>query len=224
MRGCKRKNPYVALTSKGAVGSINVCLEDCNRAREFLRGDEAFANHQAFSRRWPGMALGKSITREGTGHLEQDVEREFWGPVQRDVNTAIGVTLQATGEKAQDGKAQVKGGINSSKRSDSKKAKPVGWARKLTKTTSEHRARYKRHWLSRLLLSVAAGLWLVIPMIVMSIDPSLHKSLIVASVAVLGFSIVASLSTYLEERDPVSVTAAYAAVMTVFVGTSLTNG
>lgn len=60
-------------------------------------------------------------------------------------------------------------------------------------------------------------------MVIMSLDPSVNKSLIVSSVAILLFAMAGGLATFAIDFEPVSVTAGYAAVLMVFVGTSLTD-
>ena len=57
-------------------------------------------------------------------------------------------------------------------------------------------------------------------MILMVLHPSLTKSLIVVSVAVVLFALVVGLVFETDNKDTITATATYAAVLVVFVGTS----
>lgn len=72
----------------------------------------------------------------------------------------------------------------------------------------------------RLIVSVAGGLFLVLPVIVMSLQPSLVKSLITVSAAVLLFAFGLSFGVRVSNVETLVSTATYAAVLVVFVGTS----
>lgn len=88
--------------------------------------------------------------------------------------------------------------------------------------TRYREAKFVRHWRTKLLLSTAAALWLIVPMIIMSIHADIAKSLSVCSVAILSFGCFAVGGTFSDGKlELVSVKAAYAVVITVFVGTSL---
>jgi len=76
--------------------------------------------------------------------------------------------------------------------------------------------------LARFLLAFIGGASLVVPMLVMSIHRSKTKSLVTVSIAVLLFSFVLSMALKLRNNDVLAATAAYAAVLVVFVGTSTT--
>ena len=57
-------------------------------------------------------------------------------------------------------------------------------------------------------------------MLIMSFHASKTKSLVTVSLAVLLFSFVLSIALKLQNNDVLAATAAYAAVLVVFVGTS----
>ena len=78
-------------------------------------------------------------------------------------------------------------------------------------------------YLARLAMAVLGGVSLVAPMLVMVLHPSLVTSLVTSCVFVFAFSVV--VSSFLEKPfDVLSATAAYAAVLVVFVGTSIGGG
>jgi hypothetical protein len=70
------------------------------------------------------------------------------------------------------------------------------------------------------LIGIFSGASLIGPMIIMSLDKSLNKSLITTSVAVTLFAAFISLVIKAKKTDIISATAAYAAVLVVFVGVS----
>ncbi|KAF2235907.1 hypothetical protein EV356DRAFT_89409 [Viridothelium virens] len=71
----------------------------------------------------------------------------------------------------------------------------------------------------RLLVATLGGLSLVVPMLVMSIHPSQTKSLVTTSAFVIFFGIgMATFVPQAEYKDLLGSTAAYAAVLVVFVG------
>jgi hypothetical protein len=72
----------------------------------------------------------------------------------------------------------------------------------------------------RVIIAIGGGATLLVPMIVMSLDPSLTKSLITVSVAVVLFAILLSQLFAAAYSDILTVTTAYAAVLVVFVGGS----
>ncbi|KAK0512871.1 hypothetical protein JMJ35_004888 [Cladonia borealis] len=74
--------------------------------------------------------------------------------------------------------------------------------------------------LARFIVAITGGLSLVVPMLVMRLDEHLKKSLITVSVAVLLFSALTSLMFKASNVETLAATAAYAAVLVVFVGTS----
>jgi hypothetical protein len=74
--------------------------------------------------------------------------------------------------------------------------------------------------LARFILAVIGGASLIVPMIIMTLHPSQAKSLITTSVAVIFFSFFMSVGIKSTNQDTLGATAAYAAVLVVFVGTS----
>lgn len=74
--------------------------------------------------------------------------------------------------------------------------------------------------LARFVVALVGGLSLVVPMIIMSLDQNSSKSLITASVAVVLFAGVVSIVFNASNAETLGITAAYAAVLVVFVGTS----
>lgn len=78
---------------------------------------------------------------------------------------------------------------------------------------------------TRLLIAVSAGLALVVPMLVMTLHPSRVTSLVTTSVFVVGVAVVlAWVMDDAQNKDIVGATAAYAAVLVVFVGTGSGGG
>lgn len=65
------------------------------------------------------------------------------------------------------------------------------------------------------------GTFLVVPMLIMAIDPSQTKSLATASVSVIVFALILSFAIRLSNVETLVSTATYAAVLVVFVGTSV---
>ena len=74
--------------------------------------------------------------------------------------------------------------------------------------------------IAQFLLALVGGASLIVPMLIMSFHASKKKSLITVSVATFVFSFVLSMSLRLQNNDVLAATAAYAAVLVVFVGTS----
>jgi hypothetical protein len=70
----------------------------------------------------------------------------------------------------------------------------------------------------RAIIAIGGGATLLVPMIVMSIHPSLTKSLITVSAAVVLFAILLSQLFAAAYSDILTITTAYAAVLVVFVG------
>jgi len=73
---------------------------------------------------------------------------------------------------------------------------------------------------ARFVIALASGASLIVPMVIMSIDKSLRKSLITTSVAVLLFAAFISFVIKVKNSDIITATAAYAAVLVVFVAVS----
>ena len=77
----------------------------------------------------------------------------------------------------------------------------------------------------RILVALSGGLSLVIPMLIMSIEPNLTKSLVTTSAFVIAFGVgMATFVPQSEYKDLLASTAAYAAVLVVFVGVNGVNG
>ena len=74
--------------------------------------------------------------------------------------------------------------------------------------------------LARFIVAITGGLSLVIPMLVMRLGETLPKSLTTVSVAVVLFAALTSLMFKASNVETLGATAAYAAVLVVFVGTS----
>lgn len=73
----------------------------------------------------------------------------------------------------------------------------------------------------RFLMATVGGLALIVPVLVMSFFPGRNVSLVTTSVAMLLFAAGITLMTKLAPDQVLGATAAYAAVLVVFVGTSL---
>jgi VIT1/CCC1 family predicted Fe2+/Mn2+ transporter len=92
--------------------------------------------------------------------------------------------------------------------------------RELAKEGKLDRERRKAY-LSRLSMAYFGGLALVVPMLIMALHKELVVSLVTTSVATAIFAIVIALwSTYASGKDVLASTAAYTAVLVVFVGAS----
>jgi hypothetical protein len=74
------------------------------------------------------------------------------------------------------------------------------------------------------LVGTVAGASLVVPMVIMVFSPSLTKSLVTVSVAVVLFSLALGFTFHPPNDVIVTATATYAAVLVVFVGTSTSSG
>ena len=93
--------------------------------------------------------------------------------------------------------------------------------------TAKHEVRRKRRrdFLSRVGMALFGGTALVVPMLIMTLHPTELKSLLTTSIFV--FTVAIGLAWYMDEtkaKDIMAATAAYAAVLVVFVGASGTNG
>ncbi|PMD18370.1 hypothetical protein NA56DRAFT_751653 [Hyaloscypha hepaticicola] len=82
------------------------------------------------------------------------------------------------------------------------------------------KAKYKkRRLLNRMAMSTFSGLTLILPMLIMVMDPRKITTLVVTSVFTLGIGLILALwMTDAENKDMIGATAAYAAVLVVFVG------
>lgn len=70
-------------------------------------------------------------------------------------------------------------------------------------------------------MAVAGGIALIIPVIIMTVYEGRVQSLVTTSVATFLFAIFVTWYSNANEKDIIAATAAYAAVLVVFVGTSL---
>ncbi|KAM0256155.1 hypothetical protein ACHAQJ_005132 [Trichoderma viride] len=78
--------------------------------------------------------------------------------------------------------------------------------------------------LVRFIMAFTGGIFLVVPMIIMTLNSSQTKSLVTVSVAVVIFSLVLSFVVRVSNVETLVSTATYAAVLVVFVGTSSSDG
>jgi hypothetical protein len=83
------------------------------------------------------------------------------------------------------------------------------------------KANESRYLLLRFSMASAGGLFLIIPMLVMANIPGKTSSLVTTCVAMLLFAFAITFGTDLKADQVLAATAAYAAVLVVFVGTSL---
>jgi len=74
--------------------------------------------------------------------------------------------------------------------------------------------------LARFIIAVGGGASLIVPMLIMSFNASRTKSLVTVAVAVMLFALSLSLGFLADNKDILTATATYAAVLVVFVGTS----
>jgi hypothetical protein len=77
--------------------------------------------------------------------------------------------------------------------------------------------------LSRLIVALVGGAFLIAPMLIMAINPNQTKSLVTASLGTLLFSCAISLGLSSSNNETMVSTATYAAVLVVFVGITTTN-
>jgi VIT1/CCC1 family predicted Fe2+/Mn2+ transporter len=80
-------------------------------------------------------------------------------------------------------------------------------------------AHRKRRLLNRMAMSAFGGLTLILPMLIMVLDPRKVTTVVVTSVFTLGIGLI--LAVWMkdaESKDMIAATAAYAAVLVVFVG------
>lgn len=83
----------------------------------------------------------------------------------------------------------------------------------------------KEKFLGRLSMALFGGLALVSPMLIMTLHPGKVTSLVTTSVFVVAVAVtLAAFMTDAQGKDIIGATAAYAAVLVVFVGTSFTPG
>jgi uncharacterized RDD family membrane protein YckC len=72
--------------------------------------------------------------------------------------------------------------------------------------------------LARIIIAITGGLFLLVPMILMTFITSPHYRLIIVSVAVLWFSISLGIVSHATNQELLGATAAYTAVLVVYVG------
>lgn len=77
--------------------------------------------------------------------------------------------------------------------------------------------------LARFIVALVGGSFLIVPMVIMTLNPSQTKSLVTVSLAVLLFVLVLSFVVRVSNVETLVATATYAAVLVVFVGTSSVN-
>jgi hypothetical protein len=85
------------------------------------------------------------------------------------------------------------------------------------------KANKSKHLLLRFSMASAGGLSLIVPVLVMANIPGRTSSLVTTCIAMLIFAIGVTFGTDLKADQVLGATAAYAAVLVVFVGTSLAN-
>ena len=76
----------------------------------------------------------------------------------------------------------------------------------------------------RFSVAITGGTFLVVPMLIMAIQPSQTKSLATVSASVIIFALILSFAIRLSNVETLVSTAIYAAVLVVFVGTSVGGG
>lgn len=74
--------------------------------------------------------------------------------------------------------------------------------------------------IARFLVGIVGGAWLIVPLLIMAFHSSLTKTMVTVCIAVVLFALAVSLLFKLDNKDTVTATATYAAVLVVFVGTS----
>jgi hypothetical protein len=85
------------------------------------------------------------------------------------------------------------------------------------------KAAYKRKRLLRFSMAALGGLLLMVPVVVMATVPGLVSSLVTTCIATLVFAFLVAWRTELGPNEVLATTAAYAAVLVVFVGTSISR-
>jgi VIT1/CCC1 family predicted Fe2+/Mn2+ transporter len=86
-----------------------------------------------------------------------------------------------------------------------------------------NRVAFQKQRLARFAMAALGGLLLVVPMLIMANVQGKASSLITTCIALLVFSALVTLFTELGPHEILATTAAYAAVLVVFVGTSLAS-
>ena len=94
--------------------------------------------------------------------------------------------------------------------------------RELDQRNREKRSQ-KQAFIQRIIMAIFGGAALIDPMLIMTLHPSLNTSLITVSVATFLFAMVLALvASDSAGKDVLAATAAYAAVLVVLVGASMT--
>ena len=86
--------------------------------------------------------------------------------------------------------------------------------------TARNRAAERDATLYNVLSALFGGLALIVPMIIMKLVPTRTAVLVTTCSFVLGFALAIALWSNLRHNETLAVTAAYAAVLVVFVGTT----
>ena len=101
---------------------------------------------------------------------------------------------------------------------------PLDHAHPRLRTTgrnSVNRASRKEKRVLRFSMAATGGSFLIVPMIIMATVPGLTSSLVTTCVSVLVFACLVAWRSDLSPNEVLGTTAAYTAVLVVFVGTSL---
>ncbi len=74
--------------------------------------------------------------------------------------------------------------------------------------------------LAWIIVAITGGVFLLVPMIIMTFATDAHMRLVVVSVAVLWFAVSVALVSKATNQELIAATAAYSAVLVVYVGTT----
>ncbi len=74
--------------------------------------------------------------------------------------------------------------------------------------------------LARIIVAITGGVFLLVSMIIMTFATDAHMRLIIASVAVLWCAVSIALGSKVTNQELIAATAAYSAVLVVYVGTT----
>jgi VIT1/CCC1 family predicted Fe2+/Mn2+ transporter len=74
--------------------------------------------------------------------------------------------------------------------------------------------------LARIIVAITGGVFLLVPMIIMTFATDAHMRLVVVSVAMLWFAVSVPLVSKATNQELIAATAAYSAVLVVYVGTT----
>lgn len=74
--------------------------------------------------------------------------------------------------------------------------------------------------LAWIIVAITGGVFLLVPMIIMTFATNAHMRLVVLSVAVLWFAVSVALVSKATNQELIAATAAYSAVLVVYVGTT----